>query len=253
MALILDCESCEAAVSSLAEIFNCDTDRLSDVLISIDISSVYQNLNDSPNVPSEEYLYEYVVASLGEPRETDMICWFHTTRTTAGNDFSEGILPLTEVLDAIWNMLISIFDESDICARLKVLRNDGMCNLSYNNKAENDFHAGPYAILVKDVAFHAERLWHHDYLEMPEIIEDICNGYHDAYGESIHEQVADALCPCIVKFLESATADQGHLEAALSYAYTYANELPISFGAVYCFDANNCTVENDDIVSIEFL
>lgn len=35
-------------------------------------------------------------------------------------------------------------------------------------------HGGPYAILVREVAEHTKAVGQHDYLGMPEIIEDLC-------------------------------------------------------------------------------
>jgi hypothetical protein len=40
-------------------------------------------------------------------------------------------------------------------------------------------------MLVREVAFDRPSEYH-DYLWLPEIIEDICNGYQRRYGERIH-------------------------------------------------------------------
>lgn len=253
MTLSLDCESCDSTLDSLAKVFCCDRGQLEDALRSLDLSSIYSDLNESPDIPSDEYLYKHIVDKFGEPCATDSVCWFHLTRTVKENDFSDGILPLTEVLDSIWSMLFEIFDNSEASANLKRLKEEGVPDFQYSLKSEDDFHAGPYAILVRDVAFNASRLAQHDYLSMPEIIEDICHGYKVKYGTSIYEEVENALCPCIVKFEVYEPADQAQLEAALYYAYTCANELPVEWGAVYGFDAENTVIEEDCILEVEFL
>lgn len=253
MGFVLDCEDGEAAVESMSECFDCEQADLVNVLQSIDIGAIYSDFENSPDVAAEKYLYDYVVEKFGEPEDTDSICWFHLTRTLDDNDFSDGILPLSEALDLVWETLFSIFEDSKIYQNLKDMRGRGVDDFQYNLKSDDPVHSGPYGILVREIACSASELAQHDYLKLPEIIEDICAGYQREFGEAIYDDVSNALVPCVVKFSEEDVADQGAIEAALFYAYTYANDLPVSMNSVCCFDGEDCAVPYEDIVYVEFL
>jgi hypothetical protein len=66
------------------------------------------------------------------------------------------------------------------------MRASGEISFLYNFKEEgpDDIHGGPFGFLVREVAFHSPSLSTHDYLGMPETIEDICHGDEDQFGES---------------------------------------------------------------------
>jgi hypothetical protein len=253
MSFVLDCEDGESAIESLSECFDCKRSDLINVLQSIDIEEVYSDFENSPSVAAEEYLYDYVVAKLGEPDETESIFWFHLTRTLEDNDFSDGILPLSEALDLVWETLFSIFEGSKVCQNLKDMRGNGVDDCQYNLKSDDSVHSGPYGILVREIACKASELAQHDYLALPEIIEDICAGYQREYGEAIYDEISKILVPCVVKFSEEGEANQGAIEAALFYAYTYANDLPVSINSVWCFDGEDCAVPYNNIAYVKFL
>jgi hypothetical protein len=112
---------------------------------------------------------------------------------------------------------------------------------------------GPFAILVRENAFHATELGCVDYFRLPEIIEDICNGYEIKFGVSIHDDVVRFLRPCIVKFKSSYKVDQVCIEAALYYLYECIHKKGVCIDANDCFDGENQTVLFQDIVNIEFI
>ena len=43
-------------------------------------------------------------------------------------------------------------------------------------------HYGPYAMLVREIAFNSQVVGNHDYLKIPEIIEDMCMDVQKVYG-----------------------------------------------------------------------
>lgn len=223
-------------------------------LASLDLEELYEKKWKSIEIPSDEYLHRHVVNILGPPKEFDNILWFHCTRTIEKNRFKNGILPLGEVLPEIWDTLFALAENDEIRERLKNLQRNGVPNFHFSNKNRNDLHWGPYAILVKEVAAHATRLCQHDYLAMPEIIEDICNGYEKKYGYSIIEEYQKKLKPCIVKFSAPEDSDSfGNTIAALSYAYTCVRKKEVGMNAVTCFDGNNQKIPSENIISIEYI
>ena len=253
MKYILDCENKQSAIDSLRNLFNCSTDDLISSLLKIDLDSAYKDIHHSPNYPPDEFVYKKVRAVLGEPTTPEYICWFHLTRTFAENNFADGILPLGKALDGIWEKLLGIFEGTEHYLRLQDLKRTRAINLLYQSKTTNPSLGGPSAMLVRDVAFGAKSMGNHDYLRLPEILEDICNGYREKYGLSIHNDVVQALKPCIVKFKSKYRIDNGCFKAALFYVRNCLNGDPPSVDGNTCFDARGNVIPNEDILSIEYL
>lgn len=248
---LLDCETGDSAIESLCSAFSCSTETLSRLLFSIDIDAVYKKHWRDINVPAEEYLYSYAVQRLGPHKPLRAVCWFHLTRTLKDNDFNSGIWPLGKSLDSVWDMMISIPQDRMVRERLLQMRKSrSVADWQYSMKSKDPVHWGPYGILVKDVAFCAKDLGQHDYLGMPEIIEDICNGYNAQHGESISEIYSNALIPKIVKFKSSHRLDSRCVEAAISYVYTHIRKQPPCCWSVTCFDGAGVTISTEDILSV---
>jgi hypothetical protein len=92
----------------------------------------------------------------------------------------------------------------------------------------------------------------HDYWRVPEIIEDICNGYDKQFGKSISADVGKALTPCVVKFEVRDDSARSLLEPALKYCWCKANDQPLHIGANTCFVGQGKAVPNECIKKIEF-
>lgn len=108
-------------------------------------------------------------------------------------------------------------------------------------------------MLVRESAFHSGEMGNHDYLEFPEIVEDICNGYERRYGESIQEEISSALRKCIVKF-EVPERDGAWLAApALLYCWCKVHNEKLSTDANTCYDAKGAMIPHSAIRGIEFL
>lgn len=99
---------------------------------------------------------------------------------------------------------------------------------------------------------HARKLWQHDYVRLPELVEDVCNAYKK-YGQDLTGHYLEVLKPCIVCFRADIDYEKGALEAALSYAYTSVRELPPDSGAVFGIDRHGKSVSVDEIVNVEFI
>ena len=248
MKFSLDCESKESVFQSLCEGFTCDDDSLKNILLELDIEKIYHDNWENINIPSEEYLYDYVIKKLGNHKPLEEVNWFHLTRTTKENEFNDGIIPLGASLERIWSTLIDIVNDVVIKNNLKLLKGNGVPNSLYQMKHNNLFHWGPYAVLVKETAFRSSI--QHDYLGMPEIIEDICNGYEEKYSESIINIYESSLVPKIVKFKSNKRVDTGCIEAALYYAYEAARGNPPSSNCITCFDSKGVKIEPESIISV---
>lgn len=248
MEFALDCESKESVFKSLCAGFTFGRDSLINILLELDIAKIYQENWEKINITPERYLYNYVIQRLGNHKQLEVVNWFHLTRTAKANEFNDGIIPLGGALERIWTMLIDIAHDSVIKQNLKLLKESGIPNFLYNTKHNDPFHWGPYAVLVKETAFRSSI--QHDYLGMPEIIEDICNGYEKKYCESIINIYKTSLVPKIVKFKSIKRIDTGCIEAALYYAYEAARGNPPSSNCITCFDSEGIKIEPSSIVSV---
>lgn len=102
----------------------------------------------------------------------------------------KGIQPLDDALDGIWRLLFKVFEESEHFKNLNDLRNSDVPNFQYRLRVGKPFHCGPYAMLVREAAFRAGEIGNHDYLVVPEIVQDICRGYEERFNASIVSRTA---------------------------------------------------------------
>ena len=251
MSFILDCETQQHAIRSLAIGFSCTEQRLVDTLLSIDLENLYRNHGRELELPCDQYLYKYVVEQIGPHKDLDAVNWFHCTRTTISNNFSDGVKPLNNILNTIWFMLLNHAPDELTKNRLNSMKQNGVHNFQYSLKTEDEIHWGPYAILVKEVAFNTQRLAQHDYLGMPEIIEDICNSFKNKFNINIYSFYSSILTPKIVKFTSKYRVDSGCIETALCYAHSSVWKTPIGGSSVNCFDSDGQTISPEQIISVE--
>jgi hypothetical protein len=232
--------------------YGADASDVARFLLGLDLDEEYQTKKISKL--GDEYLAELFRSKFGgELHRWDNVCWFHLTRVPANTDFAEGILPLHLALEKVWGTLISILSDARRRANLEKLRGAGVDDFQYNLKTGDTSLSGPYAMLVRESAFQSRSMGNHDYLKLPEIIEDICNGYQRQFGESIIEGVSIALKPCIVKF-EVAEGDVSDLvEAVLMYCWSKVHSQELSLDANTCYDAGGTIVPHSAIRKIEFV
>jgi len=248
--LVLDCESRGSALESLSTIYGVPADSLAEFLETFDLDAHYAKNN--PNRPGNEELRIVVESSLGrKPAQIDRVFWFHLTRARKASDFADGIEPLTASLDRVWRTMLDVFRGTEHEVQLRKLRQSGVPDYQYDLKVGKAHLAGPYAMLVREVAFCPREIRNHDYLRLPEIMEDICNGYQEVHGESIHDTLERALMPIIVKFWSTKRQGLDCIEAALYYLHSTAHNQPLNYYANTCFDAKNEAIVPEQIVRVE--
>lgn len=249
-AFVLDCETQESVLQSLCSAYRCEPKDLTAILGPIDLDAIYES-PDAPLVDVPDFLYEHLESALGSPDMPAEICWFHFTRTTPGNSFTGGICPLGEVLPKIWNTMLDLAPSPEVRCNLAAFMRNGVPDFQFGLKAPNSVHWGPYGYLVPAVAGYSRELSQHDYLGMPEIVEDICNGYRARHGISLIEHYRNVLVPCTVKFKHPAE-DRGHdtLGVAASYLYGCLRKETPSSSWITCFDGNGKGVQAEAILSV---
>jgi hypothetical protein len=247
----VNCETRETAALSVAEQFETSESSLLSALQGIDLDGMYER-GEVEGHP-DEVLWGVLAERLARlPSPATETRWFHLTRVLPHTSFEDGILPLTTSLDWVWNTLRKVFEGTPHLARLRRLEADGVPDFQYGYKVGRPALAGPYAMLVRESAFCAKEMGNHDYLAVPEIVEDICNGYREKFGISIIEEVTDSLVPCIVHFRSDVVRESYSFSAAL-YLHSTVNRLKMSVHANHCFDGNNHVVPFADILRVEYL
>ncbi len=202
----------------------------------------------------DDYLRILFEEEFGEPKaQLKAVAWFHLTRTVRSCDFSEGILPLGQVLDRIWEMLDSLLGDSQQKSNLSIMRAFVVQDSLFKLKLKNDIHHGPYAMLVRDAAFNPGKISNHDYLEIPEIIEDICNAYSNQFGHCIYHTITSKLEKCIVKFESDKNISCNLLAPAILYCWCVVRKEKFSSYANTCFDSEGIPIFKSQIVSVNFL
>lgn len=221
---VLDCETVECIYASAERILGVERSGLDSVLDSIDVKAIYET-KPSPCIPPTKYLFSEIVNRISpKSLSFERICWFHLTRTVNGNDFNHGILPLNECIDSIWEFLYALLDGKLSKQEWYNFRSNeitsGKSHWSYLYclKTADSVHWGPYAQLIRDIAFRSDELHHHDYFRVPEIIEDICIVLQECHGIDLLPIFAEKTRPCIVKFVDD-DAKSYCLEAALCHLY----------------------------------
>lgn len=250
--VILDCHTRDSTLTSLSKIYGVPAADLDAFLRIVDLEIYYET--HYPLRDPDETITALLEGEIRrQPFALTQVNWFHLTRVRKTETFSQGLLPLHAVLDHVWDVLFAIFQGSEHELNLRTLTRYEVPNFQYKLKAGDRMHGGPYAMLVRDAAFRSAEIGNHDYLGLPEIIEDICLGYHERYGVSITDKVANALTPCMVKFKSTRELGRPCLEAAVYYVYLTGRGHPLSFHSNTCFDGRSSTIPLKDIISIEFL
>ncbi len=106
---------------------------------------------------------------------------------------------------------------------------------------------------LKDIAFQVSRVGNHDYLWLPEILEDICNGYLTSFNIRLHEILVSSLKPCIVKFVSQKYIDDALFYPIIYYLYLTNKGEDMRIDSNTYFDEDGYLIPADDILNVEFL
>jgi hypothetical protein len=81
---------------------------------------------------------------------------------------------------------------------------------------------GPFAHYVRECSVQPDEAMH-DYLDCPEIVQDIARCFRELYGIDLESRYRKASVPCVVKF-RVAGITRDAVEAAVSYAFWMLRE-----------------------------
>ena len=185
--------------------------------------------------------------------------WFHATRVfPADHPFKDGVLPLQNIIEKIWKNIFSIAKTKISESEWIKFKEDLEKNYSnhfamlYRLKLNDSIHGGPWAFLVKDLISKTREMGNHDYLRVPEIVEDICICFDEKYNENLQELVFQSTKPCIVKFIDNGLTPL-NLGTVLYYLYSCFHKLDFNLYCNNIYDGKGVEVKSEAIYKVEYV
>lgn len=244
---VLNCESFQTALESVSDLYDADEKSVLSTLKKISFNST-----ECKTMSWEDYVFSEFEKSLGRKAKEGKTLWFHLTRCKIGTMFVEGILPTNLVLPRIQREVEEIIalaiEQKKIPIKSTGIPN-GDC-WAFGWKMNNKMHWGPYAMLVREIAFSASAVGNHDYLSMPEIVEDILG--LDSRCDELKNVYRETTKPCIVKFSTDGI-ERYTLRAAIFYLFSKINNHELSIHCNTCFDGKGEIIPAENILAVEFL
>ena len=247
--MTLDCATYLSTIKSISRLYGQTIDEVKKFLINLDLDEYFRINN--PDGTGYDVLFMLFENKFGKPKqEIEKVCWFHLTSTTIDTDFKDGLLSLSDSLDSVWDKLEIILHNTSHLQNIMNLRKNGVPSHDFILKTKDENNYGPFAILIRDLAF---ELGHKKYLMMPEIIEDILEGYKKKFVKDIRDLVGKSLKPCIVKFWSKKRIDEDCIKTAVDYLHTYLRGNNYTLYSNTCYDGYNEKIPFEQIQKIEYL
>jgi len=241
------------AVESSAALLGITGTELLKQLNAFDWESV--STADGCKHPYEDFLIKKTFrVERSELPAPPVIYWFHATRVAPDTRFEDGIQPLSQALDRVWAFLGCLASAWSTRTQWLEFRNGmrGQFADQYARKVSSGFNEGPFAFLVRDVVLLRDRMEaNHDFLGIPELVEDICLSYEEMFGHCLRTRFSEATRACIVKF-KSTHPRPDALAAALMYVHRKAKGQELERNCNTCYSGDGVAVPPDDIVQVEW-
>jgi len=246
--ILLDCKSAESTCLSLEKILNLGRADIRAFLSDID----GKGFDSQTGKSFGEYLFRLLIGKHGRREiKADGVCWFHATRTPDHMRFQKGLIPLGEFVELAWTDLHQLVRGEVSDQKWQKFRHELESGANrtqdadwYRGKLKSD-HGGPWGFLVRASAFSCD-----DYLQVPEIVQQICNCVHEAFGIDLLERFQECSRPCIVEFWSDDTKDIERLVAeALWYLWEYGHGKP--YRCQYSFNGEGNAVLPERIRKVE--
>jgi len=231
----LDCSDYETTLESISNILEIDKKSI--------IKSVKKNNED---IIKEKF-----------SNKNYYCCFFHATRIFNDQEFNNGLKPLGEIIDYIWERL-GVLISGDL-KQWDDFRNKMDNNyfeyyhnrLYYDRLLDNNQH-GPYGYLIKDVIDNPDGPVNIDYFNAPEIVDDICLTYEEYNRFNLFEKYHKISVPAIIKF-RYKTNELCYIKEALNYlkkCILKQDDSPLDKGK---FTGREGRILKDDILEIEII
>jgi len=254
---VLDCESIESLEYSLESIFNIPISDIKRFLSDLDITRLESKIILDFNCIETVLLDEMVTKFKIQP-SFDTTCWFHLTRTSRPEDFKKGIYPLDDIINTIWNDLYSYLCD-DLTEQQWLKFRGAFENGKLRAECQDSYllyelkmggvGQGPFAVLIRDVSLIQTGHDNFDYLDVPEIIRDICNCYEKIYNIDLLTKYKHNTKKYAIKF-KSDIHDVYHLGFAILYFYKTLHKIDIGPYDNCFFGGNGTKIISENILKI---
>lgn len=248
----LDCQSVDSTFGCVCWILNISRPQLETILDDI------ENIEFPGSVPLDHLMREAVTSRAPICHLPTNCFWFHATRADETASFeTEGIRPLPEQLEKIWDFLrplasqLSDQEWQEFRQGMETTNPHHHAYLYRLKVLETKHQHGPFAFLVRDAAVGRGWNGHHDYLRIPELTEDIIRCLADTLGLDIRDQYWQATNPCIVKF--STEFEDRCLAPALTYLYAVHRGLKQTVDCNDNYQSGGKPVPASSVVDVEWL
>lgn len=255
--MVLDCQNEEVALQSVSIYFDTDVERIKKILLEKNFEKLFERCCDRYDY-FDDFIYDYFKRKFGTGK-LEYVMWFHLSRSLCPKDYYEGIYPLNVILPKIQKDLYSLVSEKisknewqDICRGA----GSGFRGWRYNMKISDKCHYGPYAMLVREIAFNSSTVGNHNYLNIPEIIEDMCTDVENVYGIDLIDRFVRQASPVIVKFKEQLnddTRDSQYIGTALTYLHNKSHGEKLCLMCNTCYNGHGNGIHKNNIMSVEVL
>jgi hypothetical protein len=204
VAEVFSCASREAAAESLAAVLGAPASEVVAAIEAIRRADL-EAAGDDP----WRALATVVRQTLGvrELRRLQLTRFFHGVRTVDPTRYRrDGLLPLDQALEAMWGDLRHVggdlLDDAQFAElrRRVELGEPGHNATLYRDKTGHPMHFGPWAVLVREDLMRTAELSNHEYLRVPEIVEDIAISAQELFDVPLLAAYEAAARPCIVVF-----------------------------------------------------
>ncbi len=248
MPRVLRCVDAQAALDSLASLFNVPANELKQALVPAAKAALSDKSDPVGALPAA--LAEELS---GFPEPPDTIHYFHGTRVWDPVGLAaEGLRPLLAMLDVVWAELAALAPELP-ASDVHRLRDDLTAGVvgphTYPLRVNGSIDHGPCGHLLRDALLHPDDYNAVDYLKGPEIPSDICEAVHERFGIDLGKRYRAATTPCIVEFaIPSTSVDEALASAAWYVEAALRGER--SANATWGYDGGGAPVPATAIVAV---
>jgi hypothetical protein len=253
----LDCTDLKSASASLADALDLEEVNLRNAFEAYD-ETVFADMSQDPRTRMPCEVCETLNRDISFVH-FEGATYFHATRVVDPDGFYQrGILPLGGVIEPIWQMLFALVQDECTPAEWTEFRGwveaggGGPDGGLYRFKANDPDLHGPFGILVREMFFRRGEVNISNFLECPEIIQDIARCFEKYRGVDLESYFYETSAPVIVSFRGPFTG-LGSVCAAFWYVYNEVRDGSVSNNSDCCYDGSGSPVLPDQIVSVEVI
>lgn len=161
----------------------------------------YEQTSQIYDTDFEDYLYKRALMRFTPVQNVSRIHWFHGTRSADPSSFEKrGIIPLNQILPELQWTLDDLAEKHGIQQATKISKKHGHHAFLMGLKKQSNVDQGPCAMINLEAVTNATQYCCHDYVDMPEIIEDYAYAKYGDCAEKLLSIYRKITSPVVVEF-----------------------------------------------------